>query len=426
MPPAPGRDGRDGDGSWSARPDRRLTVPGDPALRDPAVPAPALWLVASMPALGIFASLVYMPSIEAMAIDFGVGAEAIQHTVTAYLAALACFALVAGPLSDRYGRRRIAMLSLTIFVAGSFIALASSTIEWLLLARFLQGMGASGGIVLPRSMIRDSLHDLHAARASASIAMSISVVPMLTPLVGGYVQDFAGWRANFALVAVLALALWGLASRQLHETLPPARRFADGARAMLRGYVSLFANRQFMVHTLPVACGAVAIFSYQTEAPVLLIAELGVPPTEYGYYAALPAMGFFAGTSMTRRFALTITRGRLIEAGCGLYVAAGLTMALLALAFGPDPWLIALPMILFGAGNGLVMPNAGIGGVSAAPALIGCASALSSCMRMGSGSLGSSLVTHLPAGSASSLGLLVASTGVAALACWFALGRGMR
>src|SRR5690606_1901791 len=93
---------------------------------------------------------------------------------------------------------------------------------------------------------------------------------------------------------------------------------------------------------------------------------------------------------------------------------------------GPNPWLIALPMVVFGAGNGLVMPNANIGGISAAPLLVGCASALSSCMRMGSGSLGSSLVTYLPAGSAASLGLLIAATGLAALACWVALGRGLR
>src|SRR5690606_5362149 len=230
----------------------------------------------------------------------------IQHTVTIYLGAMASFALVAGPLSDRYGRRSIAMLSLAIFAAGSLLALGSPSIGWLMIARFLQGMGAAGGIVLPRSMVRDALHDRHAARASATIAMSISVVPMLTPLVGGYIQDFAGWRANFAIVAVLALALWIIAWQRLHETLPPARRFVDGARAMMRGYLSLFANRQFMVHALPIACGAVAIFSYQTEAPVLLIADLGVPPTEYGYYAAMPALGFFFGTSMTRRFALSI------------------------------------------------------------------------------------------------------------------------
>jgi predicted MFS family arabinose efflux permease len=249
---------------------------------------------------------------------------------------------------------------------------------------------------------------------------------MVTPLIGGYIQDFAGWRANFAIVVVLALALWIVAWQRLHETLPPARRFADGARAMLRGYVSLFANRQFMVHALPIAFGAIAIFSYQTEAPVLLIADLGVPPTEYGYYAAMPAMGFFVGTSMTRRFAMSISRARLIEIGCGLYIVAGTAMALLALAFGANPWLIALPMVVFGAGNGLVMPNANIGGISAAPLLVGCASALSSCMRMGSGSLGSSLVTYLPAGSAASLGLLVAATGVAALACFIILGRGTR
>src|SRR5690606_41543434 len=128
-----------------------LSSPAGPVLRDPGIPPPALWLVAAMPALSIFASLVYMPSIEAMATDFAVGTEAIQHTVTVYLAALSGCALVVGPLSDRYGRRRISMLALTIFLVGSLTALAADGIVALLAARFLQGMGAAGGIVLPRS-----------------------------------------------------------------------------------------------------------------------------------------------------------------------------------------------------------------------------------------------------------------------------------
>jgi DHA1 family bicyclomycin/chloramphenicol resistance-like MFS transporter len=400
--------------------------PVDPALRDPQVPAPSIRLIAAMPALSIFASLVYMPSIESMAAAFAVGPEAIQHTVTIYLAAMSSFALLVGPLSDRFGRRLVSMLALTIFAIGSLFALVADSIGALLVARLLQGIGASGGIVLPRSMVRDALHDRHAARASATIAMTLSVVPMVTPLIGGHVQEVAGWRANFAIVAVLAVALWVVAYRRLDETLPSARRFTDGVWPMLVGYASLLANRQFMVHALPIAFGAVAIFSYQTEAPVLLIANMRVPPTEYGYYAAMPALGFFAGTSLTRRFALTVPRAHLIEAGCGLYIVAGSAMAALAWLAGPDPWLVALPMVIFGAGNGLVMPNASVGGMSAAPLLVGCAAALSSSLRMGSGSVGSMLITQLPSHSAVALGATVAVAGAAALLCWVALGRGRR
>ncbi len=361
-----------------------------------------------------------------MATAFAVQPEAIQQTVAIYLAALSASAILVGPLSDYYGRQRVCRWAVLIFLIGSIGTLLAGSIDQLLLARLVQGIGASGGFVLPRSMVRDALHDRYAARASATIAMSISVVPMLTPLIGGYVQALFGWQANFWIVSVLALVLWLATNRLLHETLPQERRFNQGVQALLTSYVAILANRKFLVHSIPISLGAFAIYSYHTEAPVLLISTLGVPATEYGYYAAMPALGFFAGTSLSRRLALSTSRARLIEAGCTLYIAAGILMVALSVLWGTNPWWIATPMLLFGMGNGLVMPNASIGAIGAAPALIGCASALSSAMRIGSGAAGSSIITHFPVHSAQALGAQIGLAGTLALALWLALGRPYR
>jgi MFS transporter, DHA1 family, multidrug resistance protein len=194
---------------------------------------------------------------------------------------------------------------------------------------------------------------------------------------------------------------------------------------MALGYGQLLRMRIFLAYSLPVAFGAAAIFAYQTEAPVLLIDKLHVSAAAYGIYGAMPALGFIAGGFITRKLAGKVSRGMLMQLGCALCTLAGIVLTVLALAMPLTALAIAAPMILFGMGNGIVMPNGGYGAMRAAPAMIGASAALSSCMRMGSGSLGSLLATCLPDGSVLALGLLVTAGGLAAFLTWRVLGRGL-
>ncbi|WP_334186449.1 MFS transporter, partial [Noviherbaspirillum sp.] len=324
------------------------------------------------------------------------------------------------------GRRPVALLMLAVFFIGSVAAVLSTTVPMLLAARLLQGIGASGGLVLSRSMVKDALNGQVAAKAAAQVSMAVAISPMLAPLFGGYMQELFGWRANFFVVALFAMALLVLAARRLVETLPSQKRFVNSHWSMLVSYVGLLGMRKFHVYTLPVMCGAVGLFTYQTGAPVLLIGHMDVSPADYGIYAAMPALGFMMGTFTTTRIALHTKAETLIEAGCVLFIASGMLIVGLSLWTSPGPWAVAIPMVLFGAGNGLVMPTATIGGLSAAPLLVGSAAALISCLRMGAGSAGSYIITRLPSDSVTALGCLVSAAGIAALLSWIYLGRGKR
>jgi DHA1 family bicyclomycin/chloramphenicol resistance-like MFS transporter len=385
---------------------------------------PPLWIISLLPALGLFASAVHLPSIPAMAADFGVGTEPIQKTVTVYLASMALFCLVVGPMSDRLGRRRVGLSMLFVFLVGSVVALLAHSVPVLFAARLLQGIGASGGLVLSRSMVKDALNGHAAAKAAAQVSMSVAIAPMLAPLFGGYVQQRLGWHANFVIVAALALALFVFAGRRLVETLPQEQRYASNYLAMAAGYVGLLGMRRFQVHTIPVMCGAIGLFSFQTGAPVLLIGVMHVRPEDYGLFAAMPAAGFMMGTFLTSRIAAHVSERFLIEAGCLLFIASGALITLLAWHFSPMPWGVALPMLLFGLGNGLLMPTATLGSMSAAPLLVGSAAALVSCLRMGAGSLGSLVIASLPSSSALALGTVVSGAGLAAFLSWAWLGKG--
>ncbi len=395
-----------------------------PHTHDAAPQIAPLWLLSAMPAVGLFASSAYLPSLPAMARDFGTPIGQVQLTVTAYLGAMAAFMLVVGPWSDRVGRRRVGLFSLWVFLLGSVAAWLADSITTLIVARVVQGIGAAGGTVLSRSMVRDAMNDVDAARASAHLGMSIAIAPIVAPMVGGLVQTSFGWRANLLLFALMGAVLCAAATRGLIETLPPARRHAHGGWRLLLGYAQLIRTRRFMANTLPVALGALAIFAYNTQLPVLLIGGLHVSAAAFGIYGAMPPIGYVVGNFVTTQIAARVPQRRLIESGCLLIVSAGALVAVFGITFGPVAPLIALPMFLFGLGNGLLMPTASLRSMSVAPTLVGSSSALSGCMRMGAGSLGSLLVVSLPIHSSVSLGALVATMGLLALGVFIWLSRG--
>lgn len=384
---------------------------------------PPLWMISFLAGLGLFASAVHVPSIPAMAVDFGVTVQPIQFTISVYLAAMALFALVVGPLSDWFGRRRVGLAMLFVFLIGSIGALFADSVPLLLTSRLIQGMGASGGLVLSRSMVKDAFVGRHAAKASAQVATAVSIAPLFGPIVGGYIHQAFGWRANFLLVAVLALILWLIALSKFGETLPVAKRYVGSIFSMITNYFALLRMRKFMVYAVPVICGSVGLFVFQTEAPVLFIKFMNVQPAEFGFFASMPAFGFMMGTFASSRLALRVGEGSLIVGGCLLFLVSGILIAGLSVGFSPSPWLVGIPMLMFGAGNGLVTPSATMGSMNAAPLLIGSAAALISGLRMGFGSLGSVAITEIPSGSAVPLGCVMFAMGVISIVSWSKLGR---
>lgn len=383
-----------------------------------------LWLLSALPAVGLFSSSAYLPSLPAMARDFGVPISQVQLTVTAYLAAMATFMLVIGPWSDRIGRRRTGLCSLVVFFLGSVAAWLAPNIAWLLVARVVQGIGASGDMVLARAMVRDSMNDRDTARANAQMGMWIAIAPIVAPMIGGLVQQAFGWRANLLLFALLGLVLCLVSIRGLVETLPVHRRHTHRGWRLLLGYVHLMRTRRFMANTLPVAIGGMGIFAYNTQAPVLLVGDLNVSAAAFGIYGALPAVGYVLGSFFTSQMTGRVPQRRLIEVGCSLLTLSGTLVVVLGSIFGPVAALIAVPMLLFGMGNGLLLPTASLRSISVAPALIGSSAALSGCMRMGAGALGSLIVVSLSVHDGITLGALVAVVGLLSLASFLLLSRG--
>lgn len=190
-------------------------------------------------ALGFVSQLpitIFIPAVPQMAAWLQVDVADIQLIVPAYLGAFAVAQLVAGPVSDATGRRRVTLAGMALFTLASIACAYADSLALLIAARALQAIGACVAIVVGRAIVRDTLHGLAAARAMAWIAISMGVGPSIAPFAGGYLTAWFDWRATFMATGLCGAVILVLAFIMLPETLPPASRQITRAATLLRAF----------------------------------------------------------------------------------------------------------------------------------------------------------------------------------------------
>jgi MFS transporter, DHA1 family, multidrug resistance protein len=372
--------------------------------------------------LGMVASTIYVPSIPAIAAAFETPISRVQLTFVGYLLAFAASMLVLGPLSDRYGRRRTIICGLLLSALSSIACAASPTIEFLIAARVVQGIGACAGLVVGRAITRELWGREAAAQVIAGRAIAATLMQAFAPVLGGYLQEWVGWRANFAVVAILALIAMLLVFR-----LVPGDRAADprhlSIRGMLANYQTLIGTPRFLSYAFTAAGSHAGFHIFAAGAPAVLIVGLGIRPEDYGYYASLPPLGFLLGSFLSNRLTLRLGINGLIMIGSAVLVPAGLSMAMLALLGIPSPYAVIGPMILVCCGSGLITPNATAGSLGVNARIVGTASGLGSFMQM-TGAAGATAALSLgPSGSHLMLASIIALAGLFAVISFASLNR---
>jgi MFS transporter, DHA1 family, multidrug resistance protein len=369
--------------------------------------------------LGQVASTIYVPSVPAIASALETSVSRVQLTFVAYLAAFAVSMLVLGPLSDRYGRRRMMILGISLSALGSIACAASPTIGFLIGARVLQGIGLSGGMVVGRAIIRDLYGEEGAAQIIAGLSIVLTLLQAFAPIPGGYLQAWIGWRANFAAVAILAVVAVALVLRYVPESSPregPTRPETTAllARTMLASYRSLLQTRRFAAYALTAAGAHAGFHIFTAGAPAVLIIGLAIP-------ASLPPIGFLVGSFLSNRLTRRLGVDHLIAIGSAVLIPAGFAMvALAALRFG-SPYAIVGPMILICCGSGLITPNAVAGSLGVKVGIVGAASGLASFLQM-IGAAGATAALSLGGnGNPLVLAVVIASAGLFAVTAFGSL-----
>ena len=262
-------------------------------------------LMGLIAALGAVSTDMYLPSLPAVAADLGASAAAAAFTISGVLLGGALGQLLIGPLSDRFGRRRPALIGIALHVVASLLCIVVPSIGPLIILRMIQGIGNSAATVTALAVIRDRLSGAAAARVLSRLMLVIGVAPLLAPTVGGLIAGVAGWRAVFAVLAAFGIVLWILVWRFLPETLPAERRVTRGVGSALRGYGVLLRDGRFMALAVLPGLTMATIMSYVAAAPFVL--QLGFGLTAH-QFALLFALNGVAGISASQVNAALVRR----------------------------------------------------------------------------------------------------------------------
>ena len=200
--------------------------------------------------LGSFSSLVndmYLPTMPAMMHEFHTNPSLTQLGLSATMLGLGIGSVLWGSLSDRHGRKPILLISLGVFAVGTAIAIFSQSIQFFIVCRLVQGVGAGGSMVLSCSIPADRYGGKQLAVVMSVVGALNGSVPAAAPLVGGFMANDCGWRGIFVLLLAIGVAtfLWTL---KRPESLPVGRRLKTGGmRSYLTEYALLFKNGRFML-----------------------------------------------------------------------------------------------------------------------------------------------------------------------------------
>jgi MFS transporter, DHA1 family, multidrug resistance protein len=372
-----------------------------------------LILIAGLAALSLN---IFLPSLPSMARHFAVPYDRMQLSVSAYLATTALMQIFIGPLSDRFGRRPVLLAAIAIFTAATIGAIFAPNFEVFLACRMAQAVIASG-FVLSRAVVRDMVPQDQAASMIGYVTMGMSLVPMVGPLIGGFLdKTLVGWTPSFWVLALGGVALFALVWADQGET---ARDRSSSLTAQIRAYPALLTSQRFWGYCLAAATASGAFFAFLGGAPFVGSEIYGMDPATLGFYIASPAIGYLAGNFLSGRYATRFGINRMILVGALVTtLGLGLLASLVFLGFMSANLFFGL-IISVGLGNGIMLPSATAGMLSVRPQLAGSAAGLGGAITIGGGAALSVLagVVLTPGAGSMPLILLMLATSVASVLC---------
>ena len=377
-------------------------------------------------AIGPFAIDMYLPALPSIGKSLGASVGAVQASLMAFFIALGAGQIFYGPLSDMVGRKLPLYFGLGLFAVGSIGCALAPNIHTLVALRFVQGLGASAGTVVPRAVVRDLHTGNDAARLMSLLMLVFSVSPILAPLSGSLLIEWFGWRSVFWAVTVTALIGMLLLGTSLPETRPLEQRVQSSVGGALAAYAVLLRDRYFLGQVFIGAFGMSSFFVYLANSPFVMIDHYGLSPRQYSVAFAVNAASFIGVSQFTGRLA---GRFGLVAVVKVAVVGYALAMALLLVLnlLGMDRLMVLIAMMLIGFGFlGLVVPTTSVLALDKHGAIAGTASALMGTLQFVTGAVVMAVVGLFVDGSARPMVAGIATCSLLAFAITRVTLRGKR
>ena len=356
---------------------------GDDAGQDRTLAA-MLILLTTVPPITIN---TFLPSLPSIASEFETSESVIQLGVTLFLFAFALSQLVLGPASDKYGRRPTLLAGLSVFLVGGLVTLMATGPLMFVLGRIVQGLGAASGPALGRAIIIDVYGHGRSTKLLAYATIATAFAPMIAPVIGGVIEEAAGWRYVFALLVIFSLLLLIAAALRVPETNSKLDKDALRPRKMAANYGALLRHRHFMAYALLLGLLFAGQVAFLATSSFILIDVMGLTPTVYGFTFMAIAAGVMIGAFLASRLDQAAIGPSIIILGAGIAAAATAVMAGIGVVGQVGLWAILVPIFLRAFGSGLLRPAAMAGAILPFREKAGLASAVFGFSQMGIGSL---------------------------------------
>ena len=382
-----------------------------------------LVVLAVIAAVGPLATDMYLPAFTDIAADLGSHPSSVQLTLTTFMLGLGIGQLFLGPLSDRWGRRRVLILALAVFAASSIAMTFTPNVEIFIALRTVQGLSGAAGIVLTRAVIADTEKGAAAVRAFSLLAMMVAIAPLVAPLAGGVISEHWGWRGVLAVVAAVTVLMFALACLFVHESLPADQRQVGGIGRTFANFARLIRDRNFVLLMIVVSMGFGTLLAYISASPFVAQVMLGMSPTQFSLAFAAGALSMVAANLLNARAAGRVRPIRMLLLGSALVLGAAVAMtvftatgALSAAVFIPSAFVLS-------GGVALVMANTSAIALGRADFARGSGSALLGAAQFLGGSVVSPIVGAWGEHTALPMALTMLTTSSIAVVCVLAVLR---
>jgi DHA1 family bicyclomycin/chloramphenicol resistance-like MFS transporter len=379
---------------------------------------PTAGLVAILGALSAFGPLsmdMYLPGLPSLTRDLGASASAGQLTLTGCMLGLAAGQLIAGPMSDSLGRKRLVLTGLAGYATASIACAAAPSIWWLFSLRLIQGLAGGFGVVIARAIVRDLYTGATAARMFALLMMVMGVAPVVAPLIGGQVLALTSWRGIFVVLTAIGIPLLAITWVALPETLPPERRHGGGLGPTLATFRRLVRDRSFAPHAAAIALAGGTLFAYIAGSSFVLENVYGASPQLFSLMFAINSAGLVAMSQLGGHVVARVGAVALLRRGLvALAIASSAALVVTISHAGLVPLLVSLFAIV--ASLGIVFPIGTAAALAEQHVSLGGASALLGMGQFGMGAIVAPLVGLAGSHNAVPMGIVIGICGVGAFA----------
>lgn len=371
-------------------------------------------ILGGLASIAPFSMDTYLPALPSVAGDLHTGSTSVQLTITTFVVGMALGQLVAGPLSDRWGRRRPLLVGLGVYVLASLLCAFAPSVGALAALRAVQGASGAAGIAIGKAVVTDLYEGRTAARFYSRLLLVSGFAPIIAPIIGGQVLRFTSWRGVFVVLAALGLLLVSGVALRLDETRHDKRR-TQGISGTLRVFAGMVRDRAFLAYSLAYGLALMALFAYLSGSPFVYQVVFRTTPQVFSLLFCANAVGFLLSGQANGYLLKRVAPRRLLVGGLAVALCSGVALLVAAVSGRLGIAGAEVPLFVLMSSFGFILPNSTALVMALHPEDAGSAAAVSGTLGFVGGALAAPLVGLAGAGSDLPMAIVIAASSAAAL-----------